>query len=295
MSNADNLCELVHVRAQDGVSLHGAYQTPTKTRSNGAYDVAILMHGAGANFYGNRFFEKASRVLRANGIHLLKVNNRGHDLVYAASQRLRTVWQGGAFEKVDEARLDMAAWLEFAAQRGWKRVLLVGHSLGALKILLTQAFHPSELVKGAIACSPPCLSYQRFMASKARDRFQKSFVLAQQQVADGRAEQLIQVDFPFPLWISASNYIDKYGPEERYNILRFTDMVEQPTLLIFGEKELAEHISFLQLDVQLNALLEGKSHFTLKSIPGADHFYSGTDDLLASEIEAWITRPLFSK
>ena len=38
-------------------------------------------------------------------------------------------------------------------------------------------------------------------------------------VTDGRGEELFTANFPFPLLIAASAYIDKYGPAERYNLV----------------------------------------------------------------------------
>ena len=40
-------------------------------------------------------------------------------------------------------------------------------------------------------------------------------------VKAGQGDELFTSKFPFPLLITAAGYIDKYGPAERYNLLKF--------------------------------------------------------------------------
>src|SRR5439155_1672907 len=54
----------------------------------------------------------------------------------------------------------------------------------------------------------------------------------------GKAEELFTSKFPFPLLITAAAYIDKYGPAERYNILKFTADLPFPAMFTYGSKEL---------------------------------------------------------
>ena len=51
---------------------------------------------------------------------------------------------------------------------------------------------------------------------------------------------LLEVTFPFPLLIAASSYVDKYGREERYNIVGIADKVSCPCLFTYGQLEI-EH------------------------------------------------------
>ena len=72
-----------------------------------------------------------------------------------------------------------------------------------------------------MAISGPRLSYSAFMNAAESSLFWESLHTAQEMVKAGQGEELFTSKFPFPLLITAAGYIDKYGPAERYNILKF--------------------------------------------------------------------------
>ena len=95
--------------------------------------------------------------------------------------------------------------------------------------------------------------------------------------------------FPFPLLISATSYIDKYGPAERYNILDFAANVAVPALFTYGSKELESGgIAFAGLPEALAKLPEKRGAIEVQVIAGADHNYTGCGESLAAAIIKWI-------
>lgn len=287
------MLELVSATTPDGMTLHGAFLAASdaqRAQKQIKLDAAILLHGAGTNFYSVSFYRKLTPCLLDLGLDVFWTNNRGHDGMYGAMQAGRYTMQGAAFEHVGSARHDIAGWLEMAAQRNLQRILVIGHSLGAIKTLLAQAYQPDQRVAAIIACSPPCLSYERFVESEKKEAFMNSLEAARQEVAQQRPHQLVQVDFPFPMLIAAENYLDKYGPGENYNIMRFTSLIKVPTLFTFGERELSDNVSFYKLDQQVSELVANEENFQVQVIPGADHFYTGTDELLSQAVSEWLRK-----
>src|SRR5947208_281114 len=124
-------CELVSVQTADGVGLHGTLRRPaTGFGAPAAFDCVVLHHGASANFYGaSPLFDRLERGLVAAGSAVLRVNNRGHDIVFNGSRGLL----GSAYEIVDDCRHDLRAWTDFGENSGFRRIAHWGHSLGALK------------------------------------------------------------------------------------------------------------------------------------------------------------------
>jgi len=89
--------------------------------------------------------------------------------------------------------------------------------------------------------------------------------------------------------MTAAGYIDKYGPAERYNLLKFAAELPCPALFTYGTKELASGgIPFAGMPEALKSLLHPECRF-IELIEGADHVYTGVADQLAARIAAWLS------
>jgi pimeloyl-ACP methyl ester carboxylesterase len=281
------IADLVKTTATDGLRLDGALFRPAAS-SRGNVDAVILLHGVGGNFYSSGLFDAAQAPLLAAGIGVLRVNTRGHDGHFngVTSQGARRF--GAAYEIVDECRLDVAAWSEFLKTEGFSRIALVGHSLGAVKAIYAAAHEPRSGFEKIAAFSPPRLAYQLFRRS-GNAAFQEAIAQAEAHVADGRPHELMQVRFPFPLVISAASYVDKYGREERYDIIRHIPKLTCPILFLYGDQELADGgVPFAGIDRAVAAAAEPDQSLEVRIVPGADHFYNGVQEAAAAEVGMWL-------
>lgn len=282
--------ELVRTLTPDGMRLDGALLAGDEV-SHRPVDAALCLHGVGANFYTSSALEAVAPAIRRLGISVLLANTRGHDSLYTASVAMGRRRQGAAVETVDDCRLDVAGWCKFLVDRGLSRILVIGHSLGAIKAVYSQAHEPTSSVVGLIAASPPRLSCRAFKNSLESASFFDSLDTAEQLVQAGREDELFVAKFPFPLLISATSYIDKYGPAERYNILDFAGRVSTPALYTYGSRELESgSIAFAGLAEALAKLPEKRGSLEVEVIPGADHNYTGCGDSLAAAMSKWIGR-----
>jgi dienelactone hydrolase len=282
--------DLVRTTTKDGHRLDGALIAP-RDGSSHSFDIdcVLMLHGVAGNFYSGTLFDCLAAEFTSAGLAVLRVNTRGRDSVYVSWTKSGPAFQGAAYEIVGDCRHDLAAWVEFFAQRGYSRIGVLGHSLGAIKALYVQAHAPLAGVVRVIACSPPRLSYSAFMNSDAQPRFFESMAEARGKVAEGQPNALILSKFPTPVWMSAAGYLDKYGPDEHYNILKFVDRVACPTLTTYGELELASGgIAFAGLDEQVAARRAADQPLHVTSIPGADHAYTGVTNQLAATILSWL-------
>jgi len=178
--------ELVRTVTPDGLRLDGAL-TPTRSVSEGSQpSAAILLHGVASNFYTSSTFEPLIAKLQELGLAVLSVNTRGHDTVYSASVGNVRRRFGAAYELVDDCRCYVAAGIEFLKGHGHHRVLLIGHSLGAVKAVYAQAHEKFSEVAALIAVSGPRLSYSAFMNSAdSSSPFWESIHTAQEMVNAG--------------------------------------------------------------------------------------------------------------
>ncbi len=285
--------ELVRTVTRDGLRLDGAlFNSVEGTNSKSPaprVTAALLLHGVGGNFYSSSTFEPLIPKLQDAGITVLTVNTRGHDSVFSANLGNVRRRMGAAYETVDDCRLDVAAWVQFLKSRGHAAVALIGHSLGAIKAVYSQAHEKLPQVAAIVAASPPRLSYSAFINAPESSQFFESFSTAERMTADARGDDLFTGKFPFPLLITARGYIDKYGPAERYNILKFAHQVPCPALFVYGTKELDQGgIAFAGLPDALMSLPSADRRHVI-TIAGADHFYAGLAEQLADQIATWLT------
>ncbi|MEE3370881.1 MAG: alpha/beta fold hydrolase [Planctomycetota bacterium] len=282
--------ELVRTATADQVRLDGALQTAIVDQgSTHQLDAMILLHGVGSNFYGSMLMESLAGALVQVGIAALRVNTRGHDTVSTARCGDGVKRVGAAYEIVADACLDIGAWVDYLATRGHRTIGVLGHSLGAVKACYALAHQPHPRVACLIPVSPPRLSCAAFRESADSGRFLQSLGEAESLVAAGRPDDLFLSRFPFPTLMSAACYIDKYGPAERYNVLKFVDRIHCPTLYVFGQTEVEQGgIAFAGMPEAIRPSADtGRD---LQIVAGADHFYSGQTSALIETVLNWLTQ-----
>lgn len=283
------IVDLVQTTTRDGVRLDGMLQTPTISPAVVALDGVCLVHGTGGNFYSSTLFDALSDGLLALGVAVLRVNTRGHDGISTAVTPQGGRRQGAAYEVLDDCRHDLVAWVEWMGAKVGPRVALIGHSSGAVKALYAAAHEPSLDVAALVAISPPRLSYAAFCANPA---FLETYAEAERLVGAGQPTALLDVKLPLPFVITAAGYLEKYGPDERYNYFRFLAGVRPPTLFTFGGVEVENNMAFRGAPEELSAARERRPHRSVEVVPGADHFYTGTRPELSRQIEGWLRATL---
>src|SRR5262249_40193794 len=95
----------------------------------------------------------------------------------------------------------------------------------------------------------------------------------------------LEVSLPLSMVITAGGYVEKYGPDERYNYLRFINRVSCPVFLSLGEIEAASNIAFRDA---AQAAKQAAPTIHIEMVPGADHFYTGVREELVRRVDAWL-------
>jgi dienelactone hydrolase len=291
--------ELVHTFAADGLRLDGALYAPALVPTDPAVgvglDAFLVLHGTGSNFYGSRFLARIARRVVTWGAACLVVNTRGHDQITTAlvhqpdgSTASRTI--GSAYERVDECRLDVGAWVSLLRERGHGRIGIFGHSLGAVKTIYAAVNETLPGVEALAAISPPRLSYAHFAASARGPGFLEEVAAAERHVAAGRPDELMSIRFPLPYVITAAGYLDKYGPAENYNLLKLVDRLPVPTLFTFGGAEVQQGIAFRGFPEALEEARDQGAKLKTAVVAGGDHHYAGVEGDLLDSIERWLHR-----
>jgi pimeloyl-ACP methyl ester carboxylesterase len=280
------MVELVSVTTADGVRLDGSLRRASGSAPRLGLDLIICHHGQGGSFYAPSMLAGMADGFVDGGCSVLRVNSRGHDLMFGGPNGRRL---GASHEIIDECRHDWAAWLDFAEQAGFTRIGLWGHSLGAVKTIYYLAIQPDRRVRCAIASSPPRFNYEAYAAwPDGGSAFIADIARARSLVEADRGQELLLSTMPQRNWFSALSYVDKYGPDNRYDFFRHVPAVSVPLLLTVGGLE--GGFNFQALASEGASLAASLPHVTFASIDGADHSYQSRIPEVWTLARDWLER-----
>jgi pimeloyl-ACP methyl ester carboxylesterase len=204
-------------------------------------------------------------------------NNRGAAFAYPLPHRSGTRVLGGAwFERLEDASLDIDAWIAVALAAGARRIVLLGHSLGAIKAILYASDHPERRLAGLVLASPPLRAF-----AAAPDPAVVSAATA--AVAEGKPQLLIDLPAPGLLFgcTSAATVLSRSAVGDPAPRLR---SIGCPILALYGTEEV-EIGGQSDLD-RLSGL--APHHFTGALVANANHLYADREREAASVVSGWI-------
>lgn len=268
--------ELCRVATSDGLLLDGALHRPVSPRATRLpVDACLVVHGTGSNFYAPGVLETFARRCAAAGLAALRINTRGHDGICSIPSSGRAVRGGATFECIAECALDLAAWIDFLAERGFGKIALAGHSMGGVKSIYALAHDPRPEVACVVGISPPRFCHEWFMTHPGADVFRKDYSLAAQCVAEGRPDELLDVKQPLPFLVTAGGFLAKYGPHDDYDVLKHLPILRRPALIILGTQTIVSSPAFDGLPNALEELIGRHPHLdlTIRLVENADINY----------------------
>jgi len=280
--------QLVFVRSADDVVNAGVMFAIPKQSSK---PLAIIwVHGWGANFYTPSYVG-IGRALAERGFTTISVNTRMHDIGNVEKYTLlgKRVRGGGVWGVTSEDARDIAAWISFAGQVGYSRVILVGHSAGWASVGRYQADTDDKRVAGLVFASPA-------VGYSAQVDDPKLLAQAKKLVEDGLGEDLLRLPRrSFPSFISAATYVDMLTSPREYRDFFGTQTpnpavtrVTCPILAFFGSKDDIggeKDLALLRSSVQ--RLSRGPRRVSTAMIANGNHEYAGEEAQVAQTIAHW--------
>lgn len=283
------LVELCRATTQDGLLLDGALRVPQGAKGNLPIDVCLLVHGTGSNFTAPGMLEAFAAQAFAAGIATLRVNTRGHDLMARIPTQRGSVLGGAAYENIADCRHDLVAWIGLLRERGYRRIAIVGHSMGGVKAIYTLSRHPVEHVACLVAVSPPRFNHAHFQRHKLAGQFREDYRRADALVSRGEGEVLLQVRQPLSLVMPAYGFVAKYGPHDEYDVVKLLPHVQCPTLVLIGTESAKNSAAFDGLSEELARIAAGRSVLRVISVEGADISYQGHYGAPFEHMVDWLT------
>jgi len=270
--------ELITFSATDGFPLDGLVYVPEPATNGRA---VLLVHGKTSNFYTG-----PSRLLPphliSRGWTCLAMNRRGHDL---GSVRNGRDSYGGAWERFHDSQLDIGGGVAELRRRGFRSVVLIGHSFGGIAAAAYSAAHGEE-VSALGLCSagsggPEYLPQCSKRGMLAADHHTEVDAEARRLVREGRGDQIIGL----PGWwyaITASSWVDlaENVPGTVENARRYAG----PILAIRGSMEPSDVYPAEEVAAAAGPRAE------CVVLAGSDHFYNGSEEALSSTVCDWLKK-----
>jgi pimeloyl-ACP methyl ester carboxylesterase len=280
--------ELVYVQSEDGIPNGGAIFVPPK---DSAKPIAVIwIHGWGVSFYQPTYV-KIGRALAERGYTCIVGNTRMHDLGNVTWKGDKRIRGGGYWGVASEQVRDIAAWIDFAEARGFKQVILVGHSAGWAAVTQYQAEKQDRRVVGVVVASG---TVRPGTGPTDPDQIAQ----ATRMMAEGHPDELVRdPKRSFPSYISAATMLDIVNTPPEFKDFYGTKTetknpavtrIRCPLLAFYGTRgDVGNEADLKLLKSSIQRQSSGPSRVDTDIIRNADHMYIGEELQVAQTIVKW--------
>ncbi|KAF1683523.1 alpha/beta hydrolase [Veillonella sp. R32] len=131
---------------------------PAKTTAD---TVVIAITGIHGNFYSNPFYYNIGNTLRSENIDFIYAQtNNAFPQIQSFNVKTQSIEMIGSYnERFSYTLEDIAAYIDFAEEQGYKHIILAGHSMGANKVLYYLATTQDKRIEHFLLLSPADLTY----------------------------------------------------------------------------------------------------------------------------------------
>lgn len=280
---------IVRITTKDRLELHGLLFEPSKRTTN----ALVHVHGWVGNFYENKFIDYITREAISRGFAFLTFNNRGagiiNDFIKREKTKIEYIRIGGSLEEFEDCVLDIKAAVNFLSEKGYKKIILQGHSLGCQKITFYKYKTRDQRIKSLILLAP--VDDIPFTKRRLKNNYAKALDVAKEMVKKSKSNN------PVPKWVAfypllnAKMFLSVADPKSASGkIFDYSGELEEiknmncPILAIFGSND--EYQS--NPDGKLKILKENVEDCDIKLVQGAGHGFVGFEGELSKLIGNWL-------
>lgn len=280
--------ELVRINSIDEIEQPGILYSPNESTDK----IVIHVHGLNGNFYENRFLDIIAKSYTDKNYAFLTFNNRGRDFITELLKGDGFTIIGGSLERFKDCILDIDGVVNWVKEKGYKEIILEGHSYGCNKVLYYYNHKKDDSIKKIVLLAPCDIPSEG-----------KKFLSAEEyKIAKEESTRLVQADkenelIDFSVMangkIAAGTYYNDFLPGGENDFIRYVDgingisevlnSIDIPTLVIFGDID--ECVLTQPIDVVMEYLTNNLSDCNIQIISGADHSYTNRYEELGKVIK----------
>ncbi len=283
------------VTTDDKYILHGMVCRPTQPQP--ATTWVIHVHGSYGNFYENFFLGPMADAYTKAGIAFVSVNTRGRD--YYADFKTREEGKyssrriGGIREVFSECIHDIRPWIQYARENRASRIVLQGHSLGAMKVAYYAWKEPANVTALILLSPPDSMGLQKADVSVKYDEY---LALARDLTATKPDELMPGPAYYDPITCSA--YCGLFEHPEDTGMFTYGDIdlmrrsalghVACPILATFATQGEAIAHDVAVCKKALASTVQKSEQLDVEIVEGANHSYHFREEVLAAILAKWV-------
>lgn len=280
--------ELVRINSIDEIEQPGILYTPNEDTDK----IAIHVHGLNGNFYENRFLDTLAKSYTDKNYAFLTFNNRGRDFITELLKGNDFTIIGGSLERFKDCILDIDGVVNWVKEKGYKEIILEGHSYGCNKVLYYYNHKKDDSIKKIVLLAP-CDIPSEGKKFLSEEEYNKAKEESTRLVQENKENELIDFSVMANGKIAAGTYFNDFLPNGENDFIRYVDgingksevlnSIDIPTLVIFGNVD--ECVLTQPIDVVKAYLKNNLSNCNIQIIEGADHLYTGKYEELGKVIK----------
>jgi len=285
---------LVQTVTSDDLILSGFYTSGDKSKP-----ANIFIHGFTSDFYSHKFFNEAIKALNKDNNCAIAIQTRGTGIYteFLKGNWLDGVNIGSYYEKLEEANLDISAWIDFLMAQGYTSFNLIGHSLGTIKSVryLFEGKYKNN-INSLVLLAP--FDKNGYIIRHSGDKFKTRLQDVEEQIKAGKGQEIVPSDYEdYP--ISYDTYKSWYAQDELSCMFDFykgdnynypiLSQIKIPVQIIVGDKDEYFYINEFNNLNQVKSILNNHiSNLKLDIINGADHCYVGYEHQVSNLVSNFV-------
>lgn len=264
--------DLATVTTADGVALPAVFTFPAGGMNTGGAAVLHLPDGPGGGVM--RPSDPARYV--AAGLARLGYTSLALEPRYVQSY---------AFSRFDDAVNDVRAAMDMLQVRGFSRVVLSGHGLGALLAARYMAESADGRVKAVVSYAPSADLAEAWRAQMGEQKYWDTVDAASKAVTAGGRGAFI--DLGDGLIFTPASFLDWYGPTAKTSLTANMAGIDRPLFFAAGERDASVPKGRLE---RLKAVAFLARQTELKYYPNAGHDLAGARTQVVADTAAFLAR-----
>lgn len=282
---------LIHTTTSDDLQLSALQYGDIQGDNQRA---VIYVHGFTGDFYTWPFSSEMGKSIAEKGGMLLAIQTRGTGLYteFLKTSRLEEKYIGSYYEILEEAYLDIDAWILWLQSQGIKEVVLAGHSLGTLKVTryLFEGTY-TQLVKKISLLGP--FDKNAYVEQKSGEKWHEHVNYALKMMEEGKGQEIIPSTFDdFPM--TYQTFYSWYRPSELNEMWDFYRMnsydfplwkkVSLPVQIITSaDDESLDYPQFYKKDQAYDCMKKHIAGVEIVVSPSGGHCFLGQDTFVAKK------------
>lgn len=278
--------KLVRINSVDGIELIGILYTPDTTTNK----VIIHVHGLSGNFYENRFLDKLAQTYVNKGYSFLTFNNRGKDYITEMLKGNEYVILGSCYELFEDCILDIDGVINWIKEKGYKEIILEGHSYGCNKVIYYYYNKKQENINNIILLAPCDIptEIENYTGNKYKEYIKKSKKL----IESNKENELIDFNVFANGKISAKTFYTDFIYNSSCDIFRYREKntkneilnsIDIPILIIFGDRD--DCVLTQTKETVINYLKNNIRNCKIRIIKDANHAYEDKENELEKVVK----------